>query len=89
MENKTNLKSESNFSVNNTKSQIIDDDVQPVNVKLISSGSALLAMFYQNTLINKNTPKMSTNKKLAWCFGAGCICYFMTNVILKNINQIN
>ena len=59
-----------------------------INVKLISTGSAVLAAVYQYSLIQKSTPKMSMNKKLGWCSGAAFICYSMTKLMLNNINQL-
>ena len=71
-----------------SQSHIIDDENNQINVGLISTGSAIMAGCYEYFSTKKSNQKISQNMRITRCFGAGVICYFMTKIILNNVNQI-
>lgn len=73
----------------NNKPAIVDiDKKEKVNVKAVSLGAAFLSSMYQYNLMQKSKKKYRQYSKIGMCSGAFVICYFMTNFILTNINEL-
>ena len=64
-----------------------NNNQEKINVEMISIGAGILSGFYQYN--NLSTMKMGNLPKLSVCGFTFLLCYSMTNMALKRINQID